>query len=47
MCFLFDTKQFDSLSFITGGGSFVLALTGEKRKINSKKDQIKIYITKL
>ena len=42
MCFLFDTKQFNSLPSITGGGSFVLALTGEKRNINSKKEEIKI-----
>ena len=41
-CFIFDKKQFDSLSSITGGSKFVLvALNGEKRNINSRKTILK------
>ena len=36
-CFIFDKKQLDSLSSITGGSNFVSALNSEKRNINSKK----------
>ena len=37
ICFIFDKKQLDILSSITGGSNFVSALNGEKRNINSKK----------
>ena len=36
MCFIFDKKQLDSLSPITGGSNFVSALNGNKRR-NKKK----------
>ena len=40
--FIFDKKQLDSLSSITGGSNFVLvALNGEKRNINSRKTILK------
>ena len=40
--FIFDKKQLDSLSSITGGSYFVLvALNGEKRNINSRKTILK------
>ena len=38
-CFIFEKKQLDSLSSITGGSNFVSALNSEKRNINSKKKQ--------
>ena len=41
MCFIFDKKQLDSLSSITGGSNFVSALNGEKRTIISKKNDTK------
>ena len=37
MFFIFDQKQLDSLSFITGDSNFVSALNDEKKNINSKK----------
>ena len=37
MCFIFDKKQLDSLSSITGDSNFVSALNDEKKNINSKK----------
>ena len=41
MCFIFDKKQLDSLSSITGGSNFVSALNNEKTNINSKKTMLK------
>ena len=40
MCFIFDKKQLDSLSSITGGNNFVSALNSEKKNINLKKNNI-------
>ena len=45
MCFIFDKKQLDSLSPITGGSNFVSALNGNKRR--NKKKHTKNQITVL
>ena len=45
MCFIFDKKQLDSLSPITGGSYFVSTLNGNKRR--NKKKHTKKQITVL